>query len=270
MKPGTAKTGAKLETSKAEAKPEASKAGVKPKVPITAPEPDTGKDASKESKKPAPKRDIKQTSSDSKRKEPMGNRSRAQTNSDHPYNRQGMEVCRLFLRNQCRRGDLCKYFHPRSVNRQNESRRRSRSPGPGHISGGGGGASGPVVCRDFLRNMCHRGANCRFFHPPLEVQGGQQQQVSWFIICQDFLSGVCMRPNCRLVVTSLILGLIFTTNTLPLSICAVLFHNYVVSISSGVQYSICLLYSTPILMFPSPPPKKNLLYVWLGSMGVVR
>ncbi|KAK3883626.1 hypothetical protein Pcinc_012067 [Petrolisthes cinctipes] len=195
VKPGTAKTEVKSETSKAEAKPYMSKTGVKPKVPVTAPEPDMSNDASKDAKKPAPKRDIKQVSTDSKKKEPVGNRNRTHADADQSSNRQSKEVCRLYLKHQCKRGSHCKYIHPKSSDRQYESRRRSRSPGHVHVSGGSS-ASGTVVCRDFLRNMCHRGANCRFFHPPLEVHGGHQQQVSWFIICQDFLSGICMRPNC--------------------------------------------------------------------------
>ena len=118
---------------------------------------------------------------------------------DHrTQDKDGREVCRNFLHNRCDRGSLCKYYHPRSTSRPRhgpddpEHRRNSPTRAPG--SGGG-----QIICRDFIRNMCSRGTECRFYHPPTETTT-KKRQGSWLTFCHDFRNGHCVRNDCRLVV----------------------------------------------------------------------
>jgi len=48
------------------------------------------------------------------------------------------------------------------------------------------------VCRDFLRNVCKRGAHCRYWHPPPDVAGD-------IVFCHDFQNAGCRRTDCRFV-----------------------------------------------------------------------
>lgn len=54
------------------------------------------------------------------------------------------------------------------------------------------------VCRDFLRNVCRRGASCRFRHPEgcEAVELGKQIE---YVFCHDFQNRECRRANCRFV-----------------------------------------------------------------------
>lgn len=53
--------------------------------------------------------------------------------------------------------------------------------------------SGPSnVCRDFLRNVCKRGAHCRYWHPPPDVAVD-------VVFCHDFQNAGCRRADCRFV-----------------------------------------------------------------------
>jgi len=53
--------------------------------------------------------------------------------------------------------------------------------------------SGPSnVCRDFLRNVCKRGAHCRYWHPPPDAPVD-------VVFCHDFQNAGCRRPECRFV-----------------------------------------------------------------------
>ena len=103
------------------------------------------------------------------------------------------EVCRNFLNNRCNRGSSCKFEHPKDTkidhSKRLDARNRSRSPisTPGRAHG--------IVCRDFMRNMCTRGDNCRFYHPEKD----EAKQKSWLTFCLDFQNGRCIRPDCRLV-----------------------------------------------------------------------
>ena len=54
----------------------------------------------------------------------------------------------------------------------------------------GGGQSN--VCRDFLRNVCKRGAHCRYWHPPPDVAVD-------VVFCHDFQNAGCRRVDCRFV-----------------------------------------------------------------------
>jgi len=48
------------------------------------------------------------------------------------------------------------------------------------------------VCRDFLRNVCKRGAHCRYWHPPSDVAVD-------VVFCHDFQNAGCRRVDCRFV-----------------------------------------------------------------------
>ena len=53
------------------------------------------------------------------------------------------------------------------------------------------------VCRDFLRNCCRRGPNCRFAHP--ELSDGKKCEIPLLTFCHDFQNRECRRPNCKFV-----------------------------------------------------------------------
>ena len=50
------------------------------------------------------------------------------------------------------------------------------------------------VCRDFLRNVCRRGASCKYKHP--ERSGKQHSEYQF---CHDYQNSECMRSNCKYI-----------------------------------------------------------------------
>ena len=128
------------------------------------------------------------------------------------------DFCRDFIFFTCERRD-CKFKHPSADSQEYKdalasrpgwsSRDRSRSPLSGrgssrsndrsadHGRQGGGSSSGdkPTVCRDFLRNACYRGKDCRFYHPP----DGDTEELPWPQLCLDYRTGNCKRFDCRSV-----------------------------------------------------------------------
>ena len=61
--------------------------------------------------------------------------------------------------------------------------------------GGGDVVGGPSnICRDFLRNVCKRGAHCRYWHPPPDVAVDVD-----VVFCHDFQNAGCRRVDCRFV-----------------------------------------------------------------------
>ena len=52
------------------------------------------------------------------------------------------------------------------------------------------------VCRDYLRNTCRRGANCKFNHPELNEKKGD---IPLLTFCHDFQNRECKRNNCKFV-----------------------------------------------------------------------
>jgi hypothetical protein len=55
------------------------------------------------------------------------------------------------------------------------------------------------VCRDFLRNVCHRGNKCRFRHPDgneLESLGSNRPES---MFCHDYQNRACSRSNCKFI-----------------------------------------------------------------------
>lgn len=93
-------------------------------------------------------------------------------------------VCRDFLRNQCKRGDGCKFTHPNTSVRTVDR------------------AIDDNVCRDYVRNVCKRGISCKFTHPqnsgeaPPPPGKGLQSKV---MFCHDFQNSRCTRANCTFI-----------------------------------------------------------------------
>ncbi|XP_076325802.1 zinc finger CCCH domain-containing protein 10-like [Tachypleus tridentatus] len=54
------------------------------------------------------------------------------------------------------------------------------------------------ICRDFLRNVCSRGSNCKYKHPEPEKenQEGGNRDIKF---CRDFQNRGCRRANCKFV-----------------------------------------------------------------------
>uniref|UniRef100_UPI00398E756D zinc finger CCCH domain-containing protein 10-like n=1 Tax=Pristiophorus japonicus TaxID=55135 RepID=UPI00398E756D len=118
-------------------------------------------------------------------------------------------ICRDFLRNLCNRGKNCRYFHPDDIevpshadlnddadNLVNNSKYEASKYEATKYEAS---KSKPNVCRDFLRNVCHRGKNCRYFHPDnVEAYNvGDMRHES--IFCQYFQNSKCTRENCTFI-----------------------------------------------------------------------
>jgi len=82
------------------------------------------------------------------------------------------DVCRNYLRGNCRRGESCPFLHPIYP----EGERPLPPPRKRE------------VCRDFARGECPRGLRCIFSH---EIDGRE--------ICRDYARGNCTRLNCQYV-----------------------------------------------------------------------
>ncbi|XP_018015667.1 uncharacterized protein LOC108672501 [Hyalella azteca] len=107
--------------------------------------------------------------------------------------------CRDYIFYSCKRRG-CKFIHPEVDSAEykearasrpelaHRERERSRSPLPEMESSGP-----PTVCRDFLRNMCYRGKDCRYNHP----SDGEKEDLPWPQLCIDYRSGNCKRYDCR-------------------------------------------------------------------------
>lgn len=109
--------------------------------------------------------------------------------------------CRDFIFHSCKRRG-CKFIHPEvdspeykearaSRPELSQQRERSRSPLPEVDSSGK-----PTICRDFLRNVCYRGKDCRYKHP----SDGEKEDLPWPQLCIDYRSGNCKRYDCRSVI----------------------------------------------------------------------
>jgi len=69
---------------------------------------------------------------------------------------------------------------------------------------GGGGLpiliTGSAVCRDFLRNVCDRGAKCKYQHPDqsecsnIKSEAALQDKV---LFCHDYQNSKCTRNSCK-------------------------------------------------------------------------
>ncbi|EFN71948.1 Zinc finger CCCH domain-containing protein 10 [Camponotus floridanus] len=48
------------------------------------------------------------------------------------------------------------------------------------------------VCRDFLRNVCHRGKRCKYLH-----ERSEDDPVEEYTFCHDYQNGMCNWPGCK-------------------------------------------------------------------------
>lgn len=48
------------------------------------------------------------------------------------------------------------------------------------------------VCRDFLRNVCHRGKRCKYLH-----ERSEDSPIDEYTFCHDFQNGMCNWPGCK-------------------------------------------------------------------------
>ncbi|XP_032674046.1 zinc finger CCCH domain-containing protein 10-like [Odontomachus brunneus] len=48
------------------------------------------------------------------------------------------------------------------------------------------------ICRDFLRNVCHRGKRCKYLH-----ERSEDDPVEEYTFCHDFQNGMCNWPGCK-------------------------------------------------------------------------
>lgn len=56
------------------------------------------------------------------------------------------------------------------------------------------------VCRDYLRNVCRRGKNCRFKHPDSSTNDQVDSlRKDLHVFCHDFQNRECRRENCRFI-----------------------------------------------------------------------
>jgi len=81
-------------------------------------------------------------------------------------------ICKDFRRNQCFRGESCKFRHV----------------------AGDEGAEDEDVCKDFKRNVCFRGNTCRFQHP-----GEDKNTKMKLTFCGNFQRSRCHLEHCQYV-----------------------------------------------------------------------
>lgn len=48
------------------------------------------------------------------------------------------------------------------------------------------------ICRDFLRNVCHRGKRCKYLH-----ERSEDDPMEEYTFCHDFQNGMCNWPGCK-------------------------------------------------------------------------
>ncbi|KAG8298078.1 zinc finger CCCH domain-containing protein 10-like [Homalodisca vitripennis] len=53
------------------------------------------------------------------------------------------------------------------------------------------------ICRDFLRNVCLRGQDCKYFHPDEKEYNPPTTRSKLITFCHDFQNGKCMRYPCK-------------------------------------------------------------------------
>eukprot|EP01025_Chloroclados_australasicus_P033254 TRINITY_DN3383_c0_g1_i1.p1 TRINITY_DN3383_c0_g1~~TRINITY_DN3383_c0_g1_i1.p1 ORF type:complete len:359 (-),score=-3.59 TRINITY_DN3383_c0_g1_i1:291-1238(-) len=94
-----------------------------------------------------------------------------------------VQICYDFTKNQCSRGDRCKYSHDIAT-----------------IIGYNSQEKG--ICFDFLRGQCMRGMLCKFSHDLSNIAHLQQQTFCGSVgnrssssICYNFLKGTCQKGN---------------------------------------------------------------------------
>lgn len=61
-----------------------------------------------------------------------------------------------------------------------------------------GGDEDDNICRDFLRNVCRRGASCKYNHPD-KSNNQNTSQSQQYLFCHDFQNGECKRSTCKFI-----------------------------------------------------------------------
>lgn len=69
--------------------------------------------------------------------------------------------------------------------------RGSRMAGGSNVNGGDPSVV-HRVCRDFLRNVCHRGKRCKYLH-----ERSEDDPVEEYTFCHDYQNGMCHWPGCK-------------------------------------------------------------------------
>ncbi|XP_066598727.1 zinc finger CCCH domain-containing protein 10-like [Prorops nasuta] len=83
----------------------------------------------------------------------------------------------------------------KSLKKRSESgvlKRKLSSTMAGGLNGNNGDSSPTRICRDFLRNVCHRGKRCKYLH-----ERSEDDPVEEYTFCHDFQNGMCNWPGCK-------------------------------------------------------------------------
>lgn len=72
--------------------------------------------------------------------------------------------------------------------------KRKAEEGGSKVAGGSsnGDSSPNRVCRDFLRNVCHRGKRCKYLH-----ERSEDNPIDEYTFCHDFQNGMCNWLGCK-------------------------------------------------------------------------
>lgn len=62
----------------------------------------------------------------------------------------------------------------------------------GGTSTSNGDSSQNRICRDFLRNVCHRGKRCKYIHERTD-----DNPIDEHTFCHDYQNGMCHRSGCK-------------------------------------------------------------------------
>lgn len=73
---------------------------------------------------------------------------------------------------------------------ENSSNEQNKNMSDGQVTNGD--TSPTRICRDFLRNVCHRGKRCKYLH-----ERSDDDPVEGYTFCHDFQNGMCNWPGCK-------------------------------------------------------------------------
>ncbi|XAR49628.1 hypothetical protein NMG60_11032893 [Bertholletia excelsa] len=129
------------------------------------------------------------------------------------------QPCRDFSAGKCRRGSQCRFLHQDSINHVDGGRleKEPLERGRGRLNFYDGEDGRPrtnkssMICKDFLKGRCHRGASCKYPHHdssgynsersnrnmPTDHDYKLQQRKNGNVPCKFFMMGKCQRDDCR-------------------------------------------------------------------------
>lgn len=73
---------------------------------------------------------------------------------------------------------------------ENSSNEQNKNMSDGQVTNGD--TSPTRICRDFLRNVCHRGKRCKYLH-----ERSDDDPIEGYTFCHDFQNGMCNWPGCK-------------------------------------------------------------------------